>query len=232
MKPATLLAEIQNVDTRIDENAAVRADLEKKLAAIDTLVTASRERDAAESTSARLKGELKALELETAGLTDKLKQINDRLYSGRITNAKELAGLNQDEKMMQRHKGELEDRELLLMEQIEGADRETAAKRGSWEKAVADKESLDDKARAALEGLAASDRDLYHKRDGLRAQVPPAPLAAYDSLRLSKKGRAVAAMKGNSCAACGFEVPSGLVSRAKLGDELVMCANCGRILVA
>lgn len=230
MKPATWLAELQNVDTRIDENAAQRAQLEHTLAENAGVLAAQAARDTADRTALQLKSELKTLELETAGLTDKLKQINERLYSGRITNAKELAGMNQDEKMLARRKGELEDRELLLMEQIDAADREAEAKRAHWEQAVAEKGARDEQSRAALQGLEASDRDLLRKRDGLRAQVPAASLAVYDGLRASKKGRAVALLKGTACGACGFEVPSGLISRVKLGDDLVTCVNCGRIL--
>jgi predicted nucleic acid-binding Zn-ribbon protein len=53
----------------------------------------------------------------------------------------------------------------------------------------------------------------------------------YEGLIKSKKGRAVAHIKGAACSACGFAIPSGLASRARVGEELVFCVNCERILV-
>ena len=59
----------------------------------------------------------------------------------------------------------------------------------------------------------------------------PEHLQIYDGLRRDKKGRAVAVMKGKSCSACGYEVPSGLIARVKNGTDLVYCSNCLRILL-
>ena len=73
---------------------------------------------------------------------------------------------------------------------------------------------------------------MARERDELRARLSEVDLQVYDSLYESKKGRAVAHVKGSSCAACGYAIPSGLASRARMGEEIVYCANCGRILVA
>ncbi len=230
MKTVTLLAELQNLDMRIDENAVVRADLEKKLADDAEVAAAIAARQVSEQRTADLKAQLRALELETQSVAEHVKQLSERLYSGRITNAKELAGLNQDEKMLQRHQSTLEDQELELMEQIEAAERDARAKRKEWEDAAARYEAQSRQARAALAETERADRELMRRREALRAQLAVDALAVYDELRRTKKGRAVAPIKGTSCAACGFAVPSGLISRANLGDELVFCTNCGRIL--
>lgn len=232
MNQITLLVELQHLDTRSDENASARALLETKLADASALVSARAALETSDQLSAELKLKLCALELETSGLADKLQEVNKRLYSGRITNAKELAGLNQDEKMLQRRKSELEDRELALMEQIENADNAVKEKRAGYEKISSETNTRNDKERAQLHTLDASDAELARKRETIRPQLPVETSRVYDDLRRAKKGRAVAMMKGSSCAACGYEVPSGLISRVRLGNELVFCANCGRILAA
>ena len=232
MNQVTLLVELQNLDTRSDENAAARALLETKLADASAVHTLRAALETSEKQTHALKAKLRELELETNGLADKLKQVNERLYSGRITNAKELAGLNQDEKMLQRRKSELEDQELALMEQIENGDKASAEKYAAYEKIASETTARNQKERAGLDTLATSDADLARKRASLRAQLPIETLRVYDDLRRMKKGRAVVMMKGSSCAACGYEVPSGLISRVRLGNELVFCANCERILAA
>jgi predicted nucleic acid-binding Zn-ribbon protein len=232
MNQISLLVELQNLDMRSDENAAARAALETKLADASALASARVALETFGKQAHALQAQLRALELETNGLAEKLKQVNERLYSGRITNAKELAGLNQDEKMLQRRKSELEDKELALMEQIENADAVTREKRAAYEKLAAETNARNEKERAELQKLDALDPALARKRDAIRAQLPAETLRAYDDLRRTKKGRAVAHIKVASCAACGYAVPSGLISRARLGNELVFCANCGRILAS
>lgn len=230
MNQITLLVELQNLDTRSDENAHARALLETKLADTTALQAARATLDTAGKNSAELKAKLRSLELETTGLADKLKLVNERLYSGRITNAKELAGLNQDEKMLQRRKEELENRELALMEEIESADNTSIEKHAAYEKIMAETSARNEKESAALHDLDTSDAALARKRDAIRAQLSVETLRIYDHLRQTKKGRAVVMMKGSSCTACGYEVPSGLIARVKAGSELVFCTNCERIL--
>ncbi len=230
MKQISLVIELQNLDMRIDENATVRASLQTKLQDASAVKVAREALESSDQRANELKAKLRALELETSGLTDKLKQVNERLYSGRITNAKELAGLNQDEKMLERRKSELEDVELGLMEQIEALENALKTKRVEYEKVLAQANAQVEKAHTALRDLDAADADLIRKRDALRGQLSAETRRVYDELRRTKKGRAVAQIKGSSCSACGYQVPSGLISRAALGDELVFCVNCGRIL--
>ncbi len=232
MNQISLLVELQNLDMKSDENASARVLLEKKLADTAGLDAAHAALERADKQAHDLKAQLRALELETNGLAEKLKTVNERLYSGRITNAKELAGLNQDEKMLARRKSELEDQELALMEQIENADNAARDQRGLYEKIAADTNARNKKEHAQLDALDAADAELARKRDSIRAQLSLETLRVYDELRQTKKGRAVAMMKGSSCATCGYEVPSGLISRVRAGTELVFCSNCQRILAS
>lgn len=230
MNQITLLVELQNLDTRIDDNAAPRTQLEKKLADASAVELARAAVQDANQHATELQGTLRGLELEARGLEDKLKQVNARLYDGRITNPKELDGLNRDQEMLAKQKRELEDRELALMEQVEASENVVKDKRAAHEKISAQTSSENERARTALHELETTSAGLTQKRDALRAQLPPATLVLYDDLRRTKKGRAVALLKGSNCSGCGNEVPSGLLSRVKHGDELVFCVNCGRIL--
>lgn len=230
MNQITLLLELQRVDTSGDENAAARAALQAQLADTAALQSARGTYEESDRGSSTLKAQLRSLELETNGLADKLKVVSERLYSGRITNAKELAGLNEDEKMLQRRKSDLEDQELALMEQIETADKSVASKRSAFDKVSGDTQSRNDKERTALQELDESDESLTLRRGKLRNQFPPEVLRVYDDLRVTKKGRAVVTMRHDACAACGTQVPSGFIARVKTGKELVFCTSCARIL--
>lgn len=230
MNQIALLAELQDLDTRSDKNADLRDTLETKLADVAAMddARAAYEQDA--RGKAELESKLRALELETGSLSDKLKQVSDRLYSGRITNAKELADLNRDEQMLRRRQGELEDQTLTLMEQLEAAERGVSEKQSTHAKIAAETKARHAQERRRLDQLTADDADIELKRQALRAQLSIEVLRTYDYLRETKKGRAVVRVHAASCIACGTAVPSGLISRLKLGNELVFCTNCERIL--
>lgn len=230
MKPIILLAELQNLDTRIDENATARAALQKHLADVGTLTAARDQADAFDKRVHELRARLRSLELETSGLEEKIKQVAQRLYSGHITNPKELDGLSRDEAMLKRRKAELEDQELELMAQLEVAEKLAHEKRQAYEQLAAQWDAAAARDRAALQELDHRDAELTRKRAALRAQLSADALALYDDLRRTKKGRAVASIKNSACSVCGYAVPSGLASRVKLEDELIFCPNCGRIL--
>lgn len=230
MNTITLLVELQRLDLQGDENTALRASNEKSLADSSKLEAARAALENSDAQFGGLQANLRALELETGGLTDKLKQVNERLYGGRITNAKELAGLNDDERMLQRRKSELEDKSLALMEQIETTQNILAAKRAAYETITTQTNAQHDKERTTLQQLDASDAELERKRAAIRAQIDLPTLREYDNLRVTKKGRAVVQIKNNACGACGYGIPGGLLSRVKSGSELVSCSNCGRIV--
>lgn len=230
MTTISLLVELQNLDLASDENARQRAVLETQLSNSAGLNTARAELDTTQAHVNTLQSQLRDIELETGALTEKLKQVNERLYSGRINNAKELAGLNEDERMLQRRKSELEDRALALMEQIESADANLDQKRTAHDTTANETNTRHDKERTALQKLDASDADIARKRDAVCAQLDAPTLRMYEQLRASKRGRALAHIKYNACGGCGYAVPGGLISRVKAGTELVTCTNCGRII--
>lgn len=230
MNPVQVLVELQNLDLKLDDAGNQSAALEAQLADEAAVVAAHTALTEAQERANGLRSQLGALELETQGLTDKLKQVSERLYSGRIGNPKELAGLNLDAGLLQKHRSELEDRELALMEQIETVEAELQSRRAAREKIDAERAARVTTAQRTLETVRAASAEMTARRDALRTRLTPDILSEYDRLRRAKRGRAVAQMKASTCAACGYAVPSGLVARVKAGAEIVYCANCERIL--
>ena len=65
----------------------------------------------------------------------------------------------------------------------------------------------------------------------LQSRLEPQVRGVYD--RLYKKGHVVmAAMSNGCCAACGMQVPIAQGQQVRLGQHLVTCSSCGRILFA
>ena len=65
----------------------------------------------------------------------------------------------------------------------------------------------------------------------LQQKLAPQIAGVYD--RLYKKNHIViSAMTNNCCAVCGMQVPIAQVQQVRLGQHLVTCSSCGRILFA
>ena len=67
--------------------------------------------------------------------------------------------------------------------------------------------------------------------DALQKKLAPQIAGVYE--RLYKKNHIViSAMTNNCCAVCGMQVPIAQVQQVRLGQHLVTCSSCGRILFA
>ena len=82
--------------------------------------------------------------------------------------------------------------------------------------------TLDD----ARGGLAA----LETKRVKAAAQVPPADLVTYETIRRQKGGTAVAIVQQRTCQSCRVGLTPSQEQRARIGNDPVLCHSCGRIL--
>jgi predicted nucleic acid-binding Zn-ribbon protein len=71
---------------------------------------------------------------------------------------------------------------------------------------------------------------LNAQREAAVAQVLPADLELYLSLRKSKRGVAVVRFEAEACAGCGVSPSTSRVDSARSGQDIIQCGNCGRIL--
>ncbi len=172
----------------------------------------------------RLEGEIQIID-------QKIGKEEQRLYSGAVSNPKELGALQAEVAMLKRQRGDLEDSLLEAMVQREQADstlaslREEAGTAGREEKALA--ETVDGFVREIDSELATH----RSARDEAVRDVPPDVLALYDKLRATKGGVGAAVLEGHTCAGCHTKLPAREVERLKAESGLQRCDNCRRILV-
>jgi predicted nucleic acid-binding Zn-ribbon protein len=230
MSVISQLYRLQGIDSERDDKGEGLARIEEMLGDSQDLVQAREAVAETESWLAARRTELRALELEIATLNGKLSKNQDRLYSGRVRNPKELTGLQEEANALRRRRTELEDDQLELMIAIDDQEAELAERQarlrqieGSWRdgqaKLLAEKERL-------TEQLA----ELDEQRQRMRARVPASDLALYDDLRLRHGGRAVARLQGGICQACGVDVPTSLARTVERGEGMHVCPICSRLL--
>ncbi len=174
--------------------------------------------------------ELRDKELTVKSIEEKKKQFQDKMYSGKVSNPKELSGMNDEVKMLDRQRGKLEERMLELMEIVEGS-KITAA--NAAESLKQQQEKLD----AYLAKVAENSRILTknieilaHRRETAAGHIEPALLKRYEALQARIGVLAIGKIEGNQCGGCHTGLMVFQLRELELNKGVVTCENCGRIL--
>lgn len=168
-------------------------------------------------------------ELNLKSIESKQKALNDKLYKGTVTSAKELSNIEKEIEMLGRQKGKLEERLIELMDIIE--ERKSAAQ--SAAKAAEEKERILsvvlEKSKKENALLVVKMRKVLPEREKAAAVIEPAMLKRYDTERARHGGIAISKVVDGDCSACHTQIGMGLM-RELQADGIHTCDNCGRIL--
>ena len=188
-----------------------------------------------------------ALQAGEAGLEERRKVVQDRewdarqgqeqmapleanLYSGRVTNPKELAKMQRDLDSLKARQGRRDERLLEAMIAVEEAQDRVRAGSGHLAQVEEAWQANQDRLRREEAALHEKIAALQARRQAQSAAIDPPSLSVYQRLRPTKGGRAVARLVGSICQGCHIALPSGDAARARQSPELVFCINCDRIL--
>lgn len=225
------LYRLQQRDLRLDSLRRraqdVRAAMHEPASVLSTRSTSIN----ADKTLHTLQTRLRDAELERQTLIDKIKAEETRLYSGRVTNVKEMTNLEQEIVSLKKRLARLDDNMLELMLNLETAqaDQDEATRKlvhieKRWSAHL-------DGLRTELTTVESELAELTVEVDTLRATLPPNDLVTYDRLRQQKSGRAVVRIDRSRCEGCQVALPMLDITRAREG-VISFCSHCGRILYA
>jgi uncharacterized protein len=227
---------VQEHDTRADQLAhrietlparAELAKLEDAGAALDRQLTdVQRRRDELARSQQRLEDEI-------ASLTERANQAEKQLYSGAVSNPRELQALQDDVASIRRRIGQLEDDELEIMVLTEPVDAERSELSGQRDQLDADAQRLRAELAESESELAAELGEVRAEREAAAKSVPDELWTEYDELRSRLGGVAIARLAGTTCQGCHLALSAVEVDRIRKVslDEAVHCEECGRLLV-
>lgn len=220
---------VQQVDLQLAALRAERATLDDGTALREETDAT---RNAAKDAAARLhaaQATLRDQELQLATTETKQKKAVGDLYGGRVSNPKELAGLEGEIAGLARTRDLLEDRILGLLDEVEVLKREEAERQAAaraLEGRLAAHVATYERERGRLDAeIAAREAE----RAGLAAAVEPRLLKKYEAIAAQEGGIGMVAIAGDFCGGCHNDVPARFVSRVRGGD-VVTCERCHRIL--
>jgi predicted nucleic acid-binding Zn-ribbon protein len=227
---AKLLYALQRIDDQITQKKRRYREVDAHLGESQALKKARAALEKAQKEQIQYRTALRDRELEAASVVSKLAADTERLYSGRITNPRELQDLQQETEYLKRRQAELEEQQFAAMMAAEQAATRAAiineqyvVTETAWKSENADLHGEYETLRHELAHLLAQRKAVAKRIDG-------EDLKMYDSIRRLKKGVAVVAVQNGVCRVCHVEVPQRDLTRAAETDELYYCSGCERIM--
>jgi len=227
----TQLIELQQIDHRRGDLASRVKGLEAQKEQLRR--RAEQERSAVEKLQEHLenlKHNSRMMNLEVDELDTQIRDYQTQLDTG-IISFKEMEALRTKISNQKTRIGEMEDKALHLMDEIEETTARHAREMETLAAREADLESeiakIDDHIGQLQQELA----EWEAKREQLVAALPPHVVQQYDHLH-AKFEDPVVPIENGTCGGCKLTVSGTTIERARDGMEIVTCENCSRILYA
>jgi predicted nucleic acid-binding Zn-ribbon protein len=232
MSQAKALYRLQKLDLELDTRRArvsqINATLEQDSVLRQAQAEVGQLREALrpkEVRAAELNQELQMIDHQAA-------QLGERLYGGGVNNPKELEEIQSKIAERKRRHADLEEVLLETMIAIDElqASLDQAARNLAEVQAsrASDHQVLIDEMQRLKEEIKA----IKVNRKTAEEQVSPENLELYQTLRPKKQGHVVSPLDGEACSRCCVDQTTTLVQQVRQDQSLIMCENCGRILVA
>ncbi|MDX1615472.1 MAG: C4-type zinc ribbon domain-containing protein [Candidatus Promineifilaceae bacterium] len=170
-----------------------------------------------------------SLELET--LNQKARRSERRLYSGQVTNPKELSDLQQELESLSRRRAVLEDELLEAMIELEEAEADLAEAQERLKRLETEWAETRTELEQEQQQLISRINDAQRRRQELLDLISPQSLTAYDRVQQRVSSDGVVRLKQGRCQGCQVQVPAHRIKGVDEG-RLVFCDSCGRILSA
>ena len=222
------LYQLQEIDLQIELDEQLLGQKSSQVGESREVIVAREKLIADKKSRDELGRQQHSLEWEVDDLTNKLTTIDEQLYSGRITNPKELSNLQLESSAFKTSRGQLETRALEVMDQVglvEASIIETGRELKKLEK---EWQAQQQQLSSEIDELKAKLSALKDKRRLLSGEVDSKVIDLYQLLR-KQKGQAVAKVEQGICRGCRISLPSSDIQQAR-SRSLVRCSSCGRLL--
>jgi len=222
------LYQLQEVELEIESDEQALAQIASQLGESQAVVRTRTKLELKQQQLEELGRQQHSAEWEIEDLVNKLATAEEKLYSGRIKDPKELTNLQHEVDGLRVRRNQLEDKALEIMDQVELSTASVTTLSNELKTLEAEWHSQQQQLSTNMEQLKTTLSDLKHKRQLLSVKVDPQAIEFYQELK-KQKGRAVAKVEQGICRGCRILLPTTELQRAR-SDSLVQCSSCGRIL--
>jgi predicted nucleic acid-binding Zn-ribbon protein len=224
-----LFITIAKIDAALQADRLALQRLPQEIAAIDKSVA---DLDAAEK---KAHEELEAMKLKRRDVEKKLREHEEHLKKSRgqtsmVKTNEEYTALLKEISNLEKAVSDEEETLLILMDGIETAEKDTAAKAAAFQ-AQREKKLAERKQREAdIARVQADSQKLLTEKPKILSEIAPAYQKRYEKLS-AHRDLAVTRVENDHCAACRQQIPPQLAVEVRKNDQFIACPACGRILV-
>ena len=225
------LLSLQKIESKLDEIHVLKGELPMEVADLEDEIQGLHARQM------RIEEEINGITefIEQKKNAIKEAQALEKKYekdSENVKNNREFEAINKEIEMQQL--------EVKLCEKhIRDANEEIAEKAQALErakKAIASKEGVLNSKKGELEKIiATTEKEETHFNklaESAKAHVDPRLLTSYEKIRNNyRNGLAVVPVERDACGGCFYSIPPQKQSEIKQRKKIMVCENCGRILV-
>ncbi len=173
--------------------------------------------------------EQKEVDLELQGKQEKLKKLQERMMA--IKTNKEYDALVSEIDQIKSNISDLESRAMALMESIEQYEKDIVELESRYTEFKKTNSEQLESLQSQIDSVGSKIKDKQKERQQLVAQVNQRIISTYDRIRKGKGGAAVVAVKKRACGSCYKALPPQKIQEIKMGERIITCDNCGRMLV-
>jgi len=188
------------------------------------LEIAGKQRDEIAREVSRIEGEIELVD-------QKIQREEQRMYSGQVSNPKELSALQAEVEMLKKKKAGLEDQELEAMVARDQADSTVQNLTSEQEQATKESADLTVKVGKLTKEIDTELAAHTDARNEIAASIPADILALYEKIRDQRAGVGAAALENGTCQGCHTKLPAKEAERLRASGGLQRCENCRRILI-
>ncbi len=224
------LMQLQEADIEQQSNQKRLVELSHLLKDSSVVQVAQQRLEEANKSAKQARQDQETLEFELGKIQSKLSLATERLYSGRITNSRELQDSQAETESLKRHTASLEDKLLEAMLVREDADAQASDANTQAQRIGAETAEIQQRFTQEQTTLTARNEVLTKRMQELGKQIPASILDTYAYLKSRTGNLPVAQLKGQICGVCGIDVIKPIQQKARR-DEEVYCGGCNRLLV-
>lgn len=156
-------------------------------------------------------------------------KLEEDLYSGEISDIKQLEQLSMDKEKTFELIDEVESKILKLIDDNEVLEENYGAIRNDYEKLKGDIEITKKQFNELVQKLRAEIHIAEQEKDKVLPKIDGKILKRYDTTR-AKRGKGIVPVNDDICGGCNVRIPTYLMVDIKKQTEIIYCDSCGRLL--
>lgn len=221
---------LQELDTILDRVQSEHEKAEYELNNGETIESLEAELKRGDEWLQETELQQKATKLEAESQKERSESLNSQLYSGEITNPRDLESLEREASNVSQLVKEQDAALAEITQKIEEAQLKRTELEIRLDEAKAAREVRQEELKASLKKLSAEKEGFEGRRSKLTEGLDPSSLQQYEALRKSKGGIAVVKVERGLCQGCKMSLPTHQQQRVRGGRQVVLCSSCGRML--